>query len=328
MVSNTKLQMPGGTSIGKRRYVIITGIVAAAAALSIVSYSMLANHPPVITSLVAEPVAAHPLGDCQVVCNATDPDGDELSYGWSATGGGVVGEGATVTWIAPDSVDFYYVTVNVTDGRGGEAAGHVLVAAIDNSSPTIGSLIADSAWTTPLGSLSVTCAASDDDGDALSYEWTATGGNIFGSGEVVNWTAPQEAGIYNVTVVVKDGYGGADTAFLSLSVATRTPPFIEKLTVTAKEPKYLRTTSSGYIVGRAKQYDIACDISDKSDAVSYSWSCESGVISGEGLMITWTAPDESLDRTTVTVIVSDVYGNMAIKSVVFEVASCTACTFG
>ena len=321
-------ELRGEKPISKKRYLIIIGIVAAVVALSMLFYTMLANHRPVITSLAAEPERVHPLGNCQIVCNATDPDGDELEYGWSATGGGVVGEGATVTWTAPDSVDFYYVTVIVTDGRGGEVTGHVLVAAIDNSSPTIGSLIADSAWTTPLGSLDVTCTASDDDGDMLSYEWTATGGNISGTGAVANWTAPQELGIYDVTVVVKDGQGGGDTAFVSLSVATAAPAIIEKLTVTAKEPKYLKTTSSGYMVGRTKQYDIVCSVSDTSGGVSYNWSCESGVISGQGPMITWTAPDESLERTTVTVIVSDVYGFMVTKSIVFRVASCTSCTFG
>lgn len=314
--------------VSKKRYLGTAGIVVAVVLLSILFYTLLANHQPVITSLVAEPVGVHPLEDSRIVCNATDPDGDELEYAWSATGGGLIGEGATVTWIAPDSAGFYYVTVNVTDGRGGEVTAHVLVAAISNSSPIIASLIADSAWTTPLDSLGLMCTASDDDDDTLSYEWMATGGNVSGTGAVVTWNAPQEIGIYDVTVVVSDGYGGVDTTFVSLTVATGDPPVIEKLTVTAKEPKYLKTTSSGYTVGRTKQYDIACNVSDTSAALSYDWSCEDGMIFGEGPTITWTAPDESLDRTIVTVIVSDVYGNMATRSIVFRVASCTACTFG
>jgi hypothetical protein len=313
--------------VDKKRYLVIVGVVAAAA-LSILFYTMLANHRPAITNLAAQPERVHPLGDCQIVCNATDPDGDELSYRWSATGGGVVGEGATVTWTAPDSGGFYWVTVIVTDSRGGEVTDRVVVAVSDNVSPTIGSLTANAEWTTPSGSVQVTCIASDYDGDVLSYEWTATGGNISGRGVVVNWTAPQEVGIYNLTVVVTDGYGGADTMSVLLSVATGNPPVIEKLAVTAREPKYLKTASSGYTVGRTKQYDIACDVSDTSGKVSYNWSCQSGVISGEGPIITWTAPDESLERTTVTVIVFDIYGNMAAESMVFSVASCTPCTFG
>ena len=314
--------------MNRKRYLVIVGIVVAVALLSVLSYTMLANHRPLITRLAAEPEAVPPLGNCQIVCNATDPDGDELSYGWSATGGGIFGEGAAVTWVAPDSEGDYSVTVVVIDNRGGEATEQVSMEVRGNTPPTISSLVADADWILPSGSLWVACTASDPDGDVLSYEWTATGGNISGTGEVVNWTAPQDIGIYDVAVVVKDGYGGEDTTSLALSVATRTPPIIEKLTVTAREPKYLKTTSSGYLVGRTKQYDIACNVSDTSDVVSYSWSCESGVISGEGSMITWTAPDESLDRTTVTVIVSDVYGGMATESIIFAVALCTSCTFG
>jgi hypothetical protein len=313
--------------VRKKRYLIITVIVAAVA-LSILLYAMLANHRPGITGLAAQPERVHPLGSCQIVCNATDADGDDLSYGWSATGGGVAGEGAAITWTAPDSPGHYWVTVTVTDGRGGEVTDTLAITVKENMSPIIGSLIADSAWTTPSGTLEVTCNASDSNDDLLSYEWSATEGNISGTGAVVNWTAPQEVGIYNITVVVEDGYGGADTMSLYLSVATGNPPTIEQLTVTAQEPKYLKTTSSGYTVGRTKQYDIACNVSDTGGGLSYNWSCESGALSGQGSVITWTAPDEHLESTTVTVIVSDVYGNMAAQNIVFSVADCTPCTFG
>jgi hypothetical protein len=314
--------------VSRKRYLVVVGVIAVAVVLSIVLHTMLTDQRPVITSLTAEPHAAPPLGNCRIVCDATNPDGGELIYGWSATGGTIVGEGATVTWIAPDSEGDYRVTVVATNVRGGAATRQVTLEVRANTPPIISSLVADPSWALPSGSLQVACTASDPDGDVLTYEWTATGGDISRTGEVVDWTAPQELGIYDLTVVVTDGYGGEDTTFLSLSVATRTPPIIEGLTVTAKEPKYLKTTSSGYTVGRTKQYDIACSVSDTSDVASYSWSCESGVISGEGPLITWTAPDESLERTTVTVIVSDVYGSMATESVVFRVAACTSCTFG
>jgi hypothetical protein len=174
----------------------------------------------------------------------------------------------------------------------------------------------------------VTCSASDPDAETLSYDWTAAAGDIAGTGAVVNWTAPQEVGLYNVTVVVRDGHGGWDAMSVPLSVVTGDPPLIVKLTITAQEAKYLKATSSGYTVGRAKQYDIGCIVSDTGGGVSYNWSCESGAISGEGPVITWTAPDQSLASTEVAVVVSDVYGNMLTKSVVFRVASCTPCTFG
>ena len=113
--------------MNKKRYLLIMGIVAAAVLLSILFYTMLANHRPVITSLEAEPERVLPSGSCQIVCTASDRDGDELSYEWSPSGGGINGEGATVTWTAPDSEGSYNVTVTVTDGRGGEVMNQVTI---------------------------------------------------------------------------------------------------------------------------------------------------------------------------------------------------------
>jgi hypothetical protein len=313
--------------MSKKRWLVIIVIVAAAIALAILLDTMLANHRPAITSLEAKPEKVFPSGSCQVVCTVSDRDGDELSYNWSASEGKIYGEGATVTWIAPLSVGSYNVTVIVTDGRGGEATSQITIPVRTNKSPTITSLIADAIWTFPSGSLQVTCNASDPDGDELSYEWSATAGDISGTGAVVEWTAPEEVGIYDVTVVVEDGYGREDTKSVTLSVATGTPPTIEDLIVTA-EHKYLKENGTGYDykVGKTQEYDIECVVSETSVGVSYNWSCEAGEISGEGSMITWTAPDTSGDFT-VTVTVSDIAGNMASKDIVFDVVNCSSCTF-
>ena len=315
--------------MNKKKWLVIVVIVAAAVILAILFDTLLANHQPAITSLKAEPERVLPSGSCQIVCNTSDRDGDELSYNWSASGGHINGEGATVTWNAPDSAGSYNITVTVTDGRGGEVMSQVIITVRVNKPPAITNLVADADWTTPSGSLLVTCDASDPDGDELSYEWTTDGGDIPGTGAVVNWTAPEEVGIYNVTVVVRDGHGREDTRSVSLSVATGTPPTIEELIVTPKEPRYFKTITAGYYkVGKTKQYDIECTVSDTSVGVLYEWSCDDGEIAGEGSLITWTAPNETLTRTTVTVIVSDVAGNRVSKSVDFQVVSCSACTFG
>jgi len=313
--------------MNRRRLLTIIGIVALAVVLVVVFDMILANHRPVIAGLKAlERVV--PSGSCQIVCNASDRDGDPLSYNWSASGGSISGTGAAVNWTAPDSAGSYNVTVTVTDNRGGQAVERVAMEVRANRAPTITDLAADADWTLPSGTLQMTCTASDPDGDSLSYEWTASAGDISGTGEAVNWTAPQEVGIYSVTVVVRDAHGSSTTRFISLSVVTGTPPTIEDMVITAKEPKYLKTSGYKYIVGRTKQYDIECIVSDTTGGVSYEWSCEHGEISGEGSMITWTAPDLSLASTTVTVIVSDIAGNKVSRSMVFQVASCTSCTFG
>jgi hypothetical protein len=315
--------------MSKKRCLIIVGIVVVVVVLlAILFCTVLANHQPVITGLAAEPERVLPRGSCQLVCNATDPDGDELIYGWSAGGGGITGEGATVTWIAPASVGSYNITATVVDGHGGGDTSHVIITVRTNNPPTITSLIADADWTLPLDSLNVTCDASDPNGDDLSYEWSTSGGDISGTGPEVIWTAPQEAGMYDITVVVTDDYGGSHTRTLSISVASEQPPIIEDLLITTDRYGhcYLKTYTWGYKVGKEQKYDIECIVSGTGELV-YDWSCDGGEISGEGSMITWTAPNTVVE-VTVTVTVSDDAGNMASKNIVLNVVSCSTCTFG
>jgi FlaG/FlaF family flagellin (archaellin) len=311
--------------MNKKRWLIITVIVVVAVLVAVLLDMMLANHRPAITSLEA-PERVLPSETCQIVCTALDRDGDELSYNWSASGGNITGTGASVNWTAPDSVGSYNVTVSVTDGRGGEVMKQVTIIARANEQPIITSLVADAEWTLLGSTLQLMCTASDPDGDELSYEWSTTGGDISGTGAVVNWTAPEEVGIYDITVVVKDGHGSSDTDSLTISVATEQPPVIEDLLVTA-EHCYLLTYSWGYKVGKGQEYHIECVVADTGIELVYDWSCDGGEISGEGHTITWTAPTTSGD-VTVTVIVSDITGNMASKSIYLQVVNCSPCTFG
>jgi FlaG/FlaF family flagellin (archaellin) len=315
--------------MNKKRWIIIAVIVVVVVGLAILFDSILANHRPAITSLEA-PEKVIPSGSCQISCNASDRDGDELSYNWSAGGGEINGEGATVTWMAPDFEGSYNVTVTVTDGRGGEVTDYINITVRANKPPTITRLVADADWTLPSGNIQVTCTASDPDGDELSYEWTTTGGDISGTGTAVNWTAPEEVGAYNITVAVIDGHSDEDTRSVILTVALGTPPTIEDLIVTAKGHKYLREGSKAgcdYDVWKAKEYDIKCTASGTGELI-YDWLCDGGEISGEGSTITWTAPNKTLVEATVTVIVSDVAGNSVAKSIIFHVPSCTCGSWG
>ncbi|MFW6102475.1 MAG: PKD domain-containing protein [Chloroflexota bacterium] len=311
--------------MNKRIRLTIMAVLAAAVLLLASSCTTPGNHQPIIASLRAEASWAVPSGSLQVTCTASDPDGDELSYNWSASGGEIDGEGATVNWTAPLLGGSYVITVTVIDGQGGQVTDQVTIMVRANEPPTITSLVADAQWISLSGSVQVTCTASDPDGDELSYEWSASAGEIWGTGAVVNWTAPQEVGIYHVTVVVTDNHGSSATDSLPISVVTGQAPTIESLLVTA-DHCYLKTYSWGYKVGKLQEYHFECIVSGTSGGVSYEWSCTGGSISGDGSMITWTAPNESTD-VTVTVTVSDIIGNTVSESVLLEVVACSPCTF-
>jgi hypothetical protein len=198
---------------------------------------------------------------------------------------------------------------------------------VTNRLPTITNLEAEAEWIAPSNSVQLTCTASDPDGDGLSYVWITTGGDISGTGANALWTAPEQVGMYDITVVADDGHDGKDTAFLTLIASNGPPPSIENLTVTAEESKYLKTTSTGYKVGKTKEYYIECVASSMSGELVYEWSGNGGEISGTGSVINWTAPDES-GYVTVTARVFDGAGNWVRKNVVFQVVDCSACTFG
>jgi hypothetical protein len=197
----------------------------------------------------------------------------------------------------------------------------------DNYPPVIDGVGAEAEWVPPSGSLLVTCNASDRDGDELSYDWSVSRGYITGTEREVTWTASEEIGVCDITVVVDDGQGNDDNASLTLIVANGIVPIIEQLIVTAREPKYLKEYSWGYKVGKEKVYDIECVTSNTSDELVYEWLCDGGEITGEGSMITWTAPNITSD-ITVKVVVFDVAGYMDFESVFFEVVDCSSCTFG
>jgi hypothetical protein len=89
------------------------------------------NNPPVVTGMTidgAAPVAENTARQWvtkTIHCNVDDPDGDQLSYLWRATGGKITGEGSTVGWTSPGVSGQYTLTVVVSDGRGGKAEGSV-----------------------------------------------------------------------------------------------------------------------------------------------------------------------------------------------------------
>ncbi len=91
-----------------------------------------------------------------------------------------------------------------------------------NNAPVINSLTpaANNLW--PGGSTTIACNASDADGDALTYTWTANGGLIAGSGNTITWNAPNATATYEVHCKVEDGKGGSVTRSVNVTVRKAT----------------------------------------------------------------------------------------------------------
>jgi len=193
-------------------------LIIPVAAIFLITSCAPPGEPPVISSLTADKEVVNPSGSCLVSCVASDPDGDELSYTWSASGGNVSGEGAVVTWIAPEEAGAYTITVKVTDSRRGKATAQLTLDVAVNHSPVIESLTADPPAVNRGRTSTIECVASDPDGDELSYLWSAEQGDISGQDATVTWTAPSTCGTYTITVTVADGRGDEASQELSITV--------------------------------------------------------------------------------------------------------------
>jgi hypothetical protein len=179
----------------------------------------------------------------QLSASAVDPDGDALTFDWRATPAGTFGPvvntaGArattTETVFTPPGNGSYTITVTATDAKGAKAAVSIVVtisgagsvvANIElNSFPVVQSLTADDVQAQDIH---LTAVASDLDGDALAFGWSADCGGTFdpaaaptaGTSTTVFHLAPgQTTGTCTVTVTVRDGRDGFNKGMLTFGL--------------------------------------------------------------------------------------------------------------
>ena len=67
------------------------------------------NYPPEILLMAASDRYLEPGDTTTILCRATDPNGDFLSYAWAADGGSVMGNDSISTYIAPETEGIYNI---------------------------------------------------------------------------------------------------------------------------------------------------------------------------------------------------------------------------
>jgi hypothetical protein len=179
---------------------------------------------------------------------------------------------------------------------------------VTNSPPIIYSLTPSASSLGPGASCTVSCSASDPNGDTLIYAWSVSGGAITGAGSTVTWTAPLTEGNYTITASISDGRGGSDSESCTVAVFN-TPPSIASLTPSA----------SSVIPGGSCTIDCSADDADE-DTLSYAWSATGGAITGAGSIVTWTAPATE-GSYIISVTVSDSKGGSDSESCAITVES-------
>jgi outer membrane protein OmpA-like peptidoglycan-associated protein len=209
------------------------------------------NHPPV-AACSANPASVYAGSNdsVQIHVNATDPDNDQLTYTYTATGGSVDGSGPDGRWTAAGlAVGTYTVNAKVDDGKGGTAtcSADIAVAPKPNQPPTI-SCSTDRSPILPGERTGITAAASDPDGDPLTYSYSANSGTVTGSGPKAEFDSTGLApGSYTVRCSVSDGRGG--TADASTTVDVQQPP---------APPQATKVGDCGYTKVGASRFDNLC----------------------------------------------------------------------
>ncbi|MBN1376085.1 MAG: hypothetical protein JXA01_08020 [Dehalococcoidia bacterium] len=200
--------------------------------------------------------------------------------------------------------------------------------------PVISSMEAD-LQVQPLGNTQVTCTATEEGSDNLTYNWAATGGTIEGAGPVITWNAPEKSGDYLITVVVSDGKGGAAKENIIINVPEKpnNPPVIEAIRYT--RPKRMPVTIKPNMTDEEKKkipelvalkYDVV-ELSclahdDDNDKLDYIWQATGGKLSGTGAGIQWIAAGEP-GIYTISVEVSDEEGASDLFQITVNVHCCS-----
>jgi hypothetical protein len=89
----------------------------------------------------------------------------------------------------------------------------------ENNAPMINSVTADPSSVYPGEDVTLTCDAEDEDGDTITYDWSAEDGTLSDTDLAsVTWTAPDDSGHFVMEVVVEDEGGSADTGDVTVTV--------------------------------------------------------------------------------------------------------------
>jgi len=175
-----------------------------------------------------------------------------------------------------------------------------------NSPPTLDSLTGGRSITSAERA-TLTAVASDlDPGDTLTYQWSASGGSITGSGNTATFSSTTQ-GTYTITVLVSDGHGGTATGSVRVIVLNSPPKVSIGVSMSP-----ITTAERATLTAMASDTDL-------SDTLTYQWSVSGSpavfrlatgpTITGAGRVVTFSS--EMPGTYTITVTVSDGRGGAA-----------------
>ena len=276
------------------------------------------NRPPTVTCQVATPTIKQ-ADTTAVRASGTDPDRDELTYTWSASGGKITGTGDSATFdatgIAPGK---YTVTATVSDGELTATCSGEITVLKRNEPPTV--RCEPTSTTATVGdSVSIKAIASDPNNDQLTYTWTVNGQKLAADTPGITFgTAGRDPGDYTVKVDVSDG---EFTATCSTMVTVRPVPKVNRPPVIEVENAVVDVPCGETVALRVKASD------PDGDKVTLKWSASCGTVLMTDTGVTFSAGGGRAGSCPITVTGDDGNGGVTSATVTANVHECLSVGF-
>lgn len=254
--------------------------------------------------------------------DATDPDGDSLTYSLTAFPPGMTINATTglIEWTPQaNQTGSPAVAVQVSDGRGGTAPQNFTIqvaAPAGNQSPVANAGL-DQAVTAVATVQLHGGASRDPDGDPLAYQWAftakpaTTAATLSDSAAVAPSFVADAAGTYTLSLTVQDGRGGNSSASVNvLAAAPNRAPTITSTPVT--------TATAGQAYG----YPVTATDPDSDPLTFFLQSAPAGMsIDSASGAIQWTPQANQAGAHEVAVLVNDGRGGTATQSFTVQVSA-------
>jgi len=167
------------------------------------------NYPPRIKSLATETPEIQFGQQVNLYCTATDREDAELNYKWIVGSDTLEETGSVLNWRSPSEAGLFEIISIVKDSQNEMVSDTIHINVIEsiNHAPIIEKLESESSKIGLEEATIITCFAEDEDGDELSYSWSAEFGEITGTDSSIVWRAPNEEGNYKILCQINDTRG-------------------------------------------------------------------------------------------------------------------------
>jgi VCBS repeat-containing protein len=233
--------------------------------------------------------------------NATDIDGDTLSYSLTVSPDGMVIAESTgvITWTPANGVTSEPVVVAVTDSQLTATQSFTITVGATNDAPVITD-VAPTLTTLEDTLGSVTLNANDIDGDQLTWSVSVAASN---GTAVVSGNGDSQTATYTPNA----DFNGSDSFTVQVSDGTATDTVVVNVTVDAANDAPVVTSTAVTSATEDTQYTYTVTATDvDGDTLAYALSVapEGMTIDATTGVITWI-PANGVDQANVTVDVSD-----------------------